>query len=240
MNFLTRLIQRNLPATQSQLPVLEPRLPSRFEPLAQADALAAVERVVFHDPPPTTRPAEIMARRESRQAASQQPSQQPLPTQDEQAQKLDPSVSAIRSALDSARATIQPVASPITRPSEPQLARATNDADERPQAGTSPPGTTRPADAPHMMIQLIDTPAAAPSPKPTVRPEVRAAPAQPEPSLTESREDAPAVEATIQVTIGRVDVRAVMASATPPARPAPRPNKLSLEDYLRGRNGGAR
>jgi hypothetical protein len=44
----------------------------------------------------------------------------------------------------------------------------------------------------------------------------------------------------IHVTIGRVEVRAVMSPSTPPkvaSRAAP---KLSLEDYLKQRNGGAR
>jgi hypothetical protein len=65
-----------------------------------------------------------------------------------------------------------------------------------------------------------------------------------------SRERAPAETAfvtdadsspalTIHVTIGRVEVRAIMPPAQvtqPPARPAP---KMSLDDYLRSRNGSA-
>jgi len=41
----------------------------------------------------------------------------------------------------------------------------------------------------------------------------------------------------IRVTIGRVDVRAVSAPAPPPRRQAPTGPKLSLEEYLRSRNG---
>jgi hypothetical protein len=48
-------------------------------------------------------------------------------------------------------------------------------------------------------------------------------------------------DTTIRVTIGRVEVKAVVV-AQPPARPrvAPRPPMLSLEDYLRQRNNGQR
>lgn len=45
---------------------------------------------------------------------------------------------------------------------------------------------------------------------------------------------------TIRVTIGRIEVRAI-TQAAPPARRAATPEpKLSLEDYLRSRNGGKR
>ena len=46
---------------------------------------------------------------------------------------------------------------------------------------------------------------------------------------------------TIKITIGRVDVRAIMPAAPAP-RPAPaRPSPaLSLEDYLKQREGGRR
>ena len=57
---------------------------------------------------------------------------------------------------------------------------------------------------------------------------------------TRGGDEAPAPEAApaapvIQVTIGRVEVRAVMAPPSPP-RPAPRP-RLSLDDYLRQSRG---
>jgi hypothetical protein len=69
---------------------------------------------------------------------------------------------------------------------------------------------------------------------------------EPEPTLepTQTRRDdsaAPSLEEassapTIQVTIGRVEVRAIVPSPPPPARPAPRPH-LSLDDYLRKAKG---
>jgi hypothetical protein len=48
--------------------------------------------------------------------------------------------------------------------------------------------------------------------------------------------NAPPVPPTIQVTIGRVEVRATAATPAKPARPSAKPT-LSLEDYLRGRSG---
>jgi hypothetical protein len=44
----------------------------------------------------------------------------------------------------------------------------------------------------------------------------------------------------INVTIGRVEVRAVMPRVAVPKPAPPSPPKLSLEDYLKQRNGGAR
>jgi hypothetical protein len=60
------------------------------------------------------------------------------------------------------------------------------------------------------------------------------------PARQQPEADAPSV---VRVTIGRVDVRAVMspAPAAPPAqRPARKGPSLSLEDYLKERDGGRR
>jgi hypothetical protein len=64
---------------------------------------------------------------------------------------------------------------------------------------------------------------------------------RPEPASQSARESTGAstrTEPTIRVSIGRIDVRAVSPPASPPRRtkqPAP---KMSLDDYLRARNGG--
>jgi hypothetical protein len=42
----------------------------------------------------------------------------------------------------------------------------------------------------------------------------------------------------IHVTIGRVEVRAVMAPGPPPKAATPPGPKISLEEYLKQRNGG--
>lgn len=52
------------------------------------------------------------------------------------------------------------------------------------------------------------------------------------------REPAPPAP-TIQVTIGRIEVRATPPTAAPARAARPATPKLSLEDYLRSRSGGA-
>jgi len=52
--------------------------------------------------------------------------------------------------------------------------------------------------------------------------------------------ETPAGPPSVQVTIGRVEVRAIMPpSSAPPRRLPPRP-RLSLDDYLKQRNNSAR
>ena len=75
----------------------------------------------------------------------------------------------------------------------------------------------------------------------------RLVPAFPASASTRSRSDertktpeSPHTAPTIRVTIGRVDVRAIVSPAPPSAKP-PRPKPLlTLEDYLKQRNGGRR
>jgi hypothetical protein len=77
-------------------------------------------------------------------------------------------------------------------------------------------------------------PAGAPTPLPPIASRNRA---RTETSFATDADSSPAP--TIHVTIGRVEVRAIMPAAQatqPPARPAP---KMSLDDYLRRRNEGA-
>jgi hypothetical protein len=46
---------------------------------------------------------------------------------------------------------------------------------------------------------------------------------------------------TVNVTIGRIEIRAVPPPATPPRKPASQPKLMSLDDYLKARsNGGQR
>jgi hypothetical protein len=64
---------------------------------------------------------------------------------------------------------------------------------------------------------------------------------QPSPDpFTADDDNAPLSAGAIHVTIGRVEVRAIHPPAEPtPPRPPPKPT-LSLDDYLKQRNGGAR
>lgn len=58
-------------------------------------------------------------------------------------------------------------------------------------------------------------------------------------SRIRSANDESSAERTIQVTIGRLEVRAVQ-SAPGPSKPAPPKPRISLEEYLRSRNGEKR
>jgi len=90
-----------------------------------------------------------------------------------------------------------------------------------------------PPSAPHVARQL-----ATPAPAPTRRPITAEFPAPQAGAEPVSLSAAP----TIRVSIGRIDVRAVLPP-TPPARRAASPrsgHKLSLEEYLRQRKGGSR
>ncbi len=52
--------------------------------------------------------------------------------------------------------------------------------------------------------------------------------------------EAPPPAPTIQVTIGRIEVRATHSSSVTPNKAASKPAAMSLEDYLRSRSGGAK
>lgn len=74
-------------------------------------------------------------------------------------------------------------------------------------------------------------------------PSITSLPQLPVARVPSRRPAAPSLSApvppTIQVTIGRVEVRATAAAPAKPARPSARPT-LSLEDYLRARSGESR
>ncbi|HEU4792604.1 MAG TPA: hypothetical protein VFS96_03005 [Nitrolancea sp.] len=61
---------------------------------------------------------------------------------------------------------------------------------------------------------------------------------QPETDRPLTRRVVPEREPAIQVTIGRIEVRAVIQPPTPRQRPTPPAPKVSLDDYLRARDGG--
>jgi hypothetical protein len=93
---------------------------------------------------------------------------------------------------------------------------------------------SRPAEATEGSLHLSDSPK-----RLSVRPEIIGR-RKPSPSSVPSPQPSSNEPPAIHVTIGRVEVRAVMSpSALPKARSrvAPRP---SLEEYLKQRNGGAR
>lgn len=242
MNFLTSLIQRHLPVGDTQLPVLQPRLPSRFEspsqhePTGQTLMLDEVERIeqvaeAIKGERVDQADAPAFARSESLRSDLRQPSLEPALNKMTPAR--DTHVNAIQFALDSARNTIR------SNSGSPEPAVTAEN--ETPQAHMHPLGT-------HQPVTMNAPSSVAPPTKPALRPWVRTKSAfsvaprsQTESARDASRERerlAPS-EPTVHVTIGRVEVRAVMPDAprATPARPAPQPNTPALEDYLRGRSG---
>ncbi|MDX6695732.1 MAG: hypothetical protein QOF02_3335 [Blastocatellia bacterium] len=80
------------------------------------------------------------------------------------------------------------------------------------------------------------------APQRNVEPRLSLAPAAQKPEALAAPAELPEPSPSINVTIGRIDVRAVMPQASVPVRAAaerPRP-ALSLEDYLKQREGGQR
>lgn len=70
-----------------------------------------------------------------------------------------------------------------------------------------------------------------------IRPSVPALPASEAFPVAPSHQADPAPEPVVRINIGRVDVRAALATVPPPppARSSPRPEPIPLQDYLRGR-----
>jgi hypothetical protein len=220
MSFLTRLIDRHGPDGPTSVRRLEPRLASRFEPVDIAAGPEEAER----DPAiETSRGAEARA------PVARRPWPRPSPHDGDPLEIQESHVSARRPALSAARAT---VASP-----PPATMAAASPTGSSPTVDPPPaPASRRPPVEADSSSRVVSTPSPRSrrpvlEPVPDRRPAPPAAPA----AAVERERPAPREQPTIHVSIGRVDVRAVVAPAVPSARPAPAVPRLSLEDYLRGR-----
>ena len=228
MTFLSRLIARHRADAPAPLPILEPRLPSRFEPIALAATL-----------PEAAWDAGAPRHGETRAPATLSPAWV-APQSQERGEPPEGAVArlgAARAPLGAAPATAP---APVSRAMPDARSSPSLLADEEPTAppdrrsasdgpGSTPTPSTgegqRAAGGPARRVRASGPAAVRASPR-TVRaergtPEARGGP-------------------TIHVTIGRVDVRAVMTPAAPSPRPTASVETLSLEDYLRGRSGGRR
>ena len=140
-----------------------------------------------------------------------------------------PHLTALTSALSAARATVAaPV--PATPPANPV------------SSATETPAT--PAHHAERAETRDEVRAVGPRPeRPRTtflepRPERRPAPSVSTRIRVEREPTAPPEPPTVHVSIGRVDVRAIVAPpAASPARPPAPASRPSLEDYLRGRRG---
>jgi hypothetical protein len=121
-----------------------------------------------------------------------------------------------RSPLESEATPPQILPAPLTVPAEQTSGRTSARSQTPPESGTD--GATRERKAPAAAAPLVIPQHIPPAREP---PESEVAP-------------------TVQVTIGRIDVRAVLTPSAPPPRPAPQQPRTTLEDYLRARGGGER
>jgi hypothetical protein len=226
MSFLARLIERHREDARAPFPILEPRLPSRFEPAAPPAAPWAAEW-------------DFEARRDPEARISTAPPSALGVRPRERGEPPDsgmPRSSVMPTALDTIAVPLDATAS---RTEPAGVPRALSPVVEGQTAAPTRPSTatTGPDLAP--VSGLPEKRPAAP-PLPGARPSLR--PPAPAFRANRAERERPGARGgpTIHVTIGRVDVRAVVAPAAAPARPTAAAETSSLEDYLRGRAGGRR
>lgn len=225
-DFLSRLASRTLSPQTTVRPDLLP--------VASSGSLEPATLEGWNPQPPA--PFAASSQRQREQTPGAQPTSAPLHTDVAPLQALaapaepPPLPAAPRQPrIEAERAALHAV---LQGPQEPELTRALPLNSTRPFAATavahSAPASNN---SPTPPAVYTATSHAAP-----VQPLIQPAP-QPEPLVASAATTAPGV----RVSIGRVDVRAAPAPATP-ARPAPRPANpaLSLHDYLRERNRGWR
>jgi len=125
-----------------------------------------------------------------------------------------------------------------TAPVRPRSAEATA-REPRPREASTPasPAVTT---VQHVHHHHAASPAAARATTPVVCPAVLLAKAAQSPPPRREPAAAPASPPPVQITIGRVEVRAVHAPAERARSAAPAAPRLSLDDYLRRRSGGSR
>lgn len=245
MNHLAKLAARGAAIVTA----VRPRLPSMFE-ATPVDAAPPPESAPFTHPPPSApdvsrRIVEVeeVLRRETRIAPAPRTATIALPTMHVPAQPPE----RVERVERIERIETQP--SRAEEPASPQsiVREKTTERVERTETRiVTPPAermeVVRERDTHH----VIETKAAPAAPRiaERERPPRRDTPITRPPSPATPmfhREPMPEAAPTIHVTIGRVDVRAVMPGA--PAQrteTAPRAPALSLEDYLAQRNRGAR
>lgn len=243
-DFLDRLAARAIGSE----PVLAPRLPTWFEPPARAP------RVAFADDAAPAREARVDAppARDAQQAFRNDPVRAPTAPRDPTVgvvatQHLEPAPmpKAMRTRDDAAPRTLPQVATDAAaqRSDEPTTPRS------RTVALTPPPSRVRQTPPSAAPLRTILAPAAPtrgalqPPPTPVFAAPFGASTADRAGHITPRQRardsiahTLPAAEPVVHVTIGRLEVRAAPAPATPPRRSSgPRPT--SLDDYLRQRSG---
>jgi hypothetical protein len=253
--FLAALVAR----TEGRLPVLERRPLSLFEPLARsAPVTPLVHPEQQHDdprgapsPPPAMPPA---ARSDVRDPPVADRSSHSAPTA-RRSGVLAPEPVAVtgRHAAPGLHEERPAAGRPAAVPHAPGAKVAARDARVAMPGVEAPPvvhprggrehaegaGARALAPAPDRAATLAGAPQQGPAPR--TQPSVSLARAQA--MNAARREPAPIAAPTpapVHISIGRVEIRAVQASADKPRAIGPAAPRLSLDDYLQRRNGAAR
>ena len=216
MSFLARLVERHRTDGATSVPRLEPRLPSRFEPVALSPAPEHIGSDVAAD-----------GAREA--VAPVVPAVTPPPPRADAGPLEHVHVTRLVSALAAARGTVEApplrktsAAPAIVAPPRADTSRALAPDSSPAHAGVRP--TPALPAARHSSQTVAELPAHRPAPRAARAIDV------------EGPHIAPSSSPTVHVSIGRIDVRAIATSAAPPrVRPPTPASGTSLEDYLRGR-----
>jgi hypothetical protein len=260
--FLSSLAARNVPEVPVALPVVRPRLRARFEPptvtelgLADAPPVEA-EMEVFVEreslPPSVERSPQAEALRDARLTAPSprardtdrtpelREARAPLAPQPERAvmrtERMEGSADQVR-VERAAQSTVARSEVPAPQqPAEPSTGlRAALPASEPPETGVPEPqeveGTDRTGEPSEIEARApwIVRPQAV---RPEARPELQGGAPVAAPLSRVAPSEAPAPP-PVQVTIGRLEVRAVTPTRVPVPRSRPVQNSSSLEEYLR-------
>jgi len=238
---------------------VRPRLASRFEPVSPAAPalpdngglqgpslveVRAEEPAIAPPPARSLRPATAAPAAPEATAEEAEREPAPAPSRRRRARR--------RSGAEDAPA----LSAPLPRPRQEPLQAQVRPAPSRPRMGPTPssepdgaPAVREPADSPSSRgrrLSARDGPEPADSPAPRPPPTFAAPPsgttaallAPPARAVLAPRAKQPP-EPTIQVTIGRIEVRATPPPAPSTRPPTTAPAAVSLDEYLRQRSKGA-
>jgi hypothetical protein len=246
-DYLGNLAAKSLGVAET---ALRPRLASRFEPLSLAAPPLEVESTEVAPrpvdaPPRRTAPPErveedrsVPARsRRSRKRAAEEPETMPeAPGPTPARGRFEP-----RSAAPSEPSPLVPLshvertARPVAEPEKPRPVLGPAPRQDVPVASSlSHQEKGKEGEASRAQKPVDRNPLESRTAPTALRPRVTVVERGPFPA----RREAPAPAPIIQVTIGRIEVRATPPPAQPPRQRPAAPSALSLEDYLRQRSKG--
>jgi hypothetical protein len=252
--------------TAVSAPALPPASSAPARPVWPVTAAATPPPTTIVQPqplPPHPRDAGSLAATQPERPPAARPEKKPAPTPSpltlkeriiqqtvvEKKERLSPAAPSPAASLRPARAAAAPVpaVTPLllapSPPPSPTLERATDRPPAAPPIRPMTPVTKRPSVAePAARTVKPERPLTSElSPPPTIRERILPPAAMTPPQrgqATNGRYQPEPPAPTIQVHIGRIEVRATPPPPQPAAKSRPQPATTSLEEYLRQRNGG--